>query len=186
MTTKNPTHHRRIAAGLCRDCGKRPAVGGVKCVRCKNRLNTYARDLLRHRRVHRLCVKCGDKLHTKKWVQCTACRRRAAEGQPARSSRYRTKIQSVVLAAYGGPRCRCCGLEEKMVLEIDHVAGGGSRHVQELGTDLYRWLIKNKFPPGFQVLCSNCNRGKYRNKGVCPLHGVDLRVPKKNMTSKKK
>jgi hypothetical protein len=29
------------------------------------------------------------------------------------------------------------------------------------------WLVKNKFPGGFQVLCHNCNYAKARS-GRCP------------------
>ena len=36
------------------------------------------------------------------------------------------------------------------------------------GTKFYRWLKRNNFPEGFQVLCFNCNCGKEINKGVCP------------------
>jgi hypothetical protein len=27
---------------------------------------------------------------------------------------------------------------------------------------------KHGYPEGFQVLCMNCNWGRYRNGGVCP------------------
>lgn len=36
--------------------------------------------------------------------------------------------------------------------------------------NMYRWLMKNKYPSGFQVLCWNCNMGKQINGGVCPHH----------------
>jgi ribosomal protein L40E len=44
-------------------------------------------------------------------------------------------------------------------------------HRKALGSSslpLYRWLVKNGFPAGFQVLCRNCNWGKHANDGVCP------------------
>jgi hypothetical protein len=28
--------------------------------------------------------------------------------------------------------------------------------------------VMNDFPPGFQLLCSNCNHGRARNGGICP------------------
>lgn len=36
-----------------------------------------------------------------------------------------------------------------------------------LGAHFYKWLEHNHFPPGFRVLCHNCNqaRGFY---GYCP------------------
>lgn len=42
-------------------------------------------------------------------------------------------------------------------LSIDHIDGGGAKHRKGLTTsNIYRWLIKNNFPTGFQVLCMNC------------------------------
>jgi hypothetical protein len=29
-------------------------------------------------------------------------------------------------------------------------------------------IIKNNFPPEFQILCFNCNLGRSRSGGVCP------------------
>lgn len=58
--------------------------------------------------------------------------------------------------------CICCGETEPTFLTIDHINGGGSKHLKELGGGgkLYGWLIKNNFPEGFQTLCYNCNCSK--------------------------
>jgi hypothetical protein len=40
-------------------------------------------------------------------------------------------------------------------LSIDHVNGGGRKHLRAIG-DLCNWLITNNYPDGFQVLCMNC------------------------------
>jgi hypothetical protein len=47
---------------------------------------------------------------------------------------------------------------------------GGNKHRRQIGGCgyFYRWLRKNGFPPGFQVLCYNCNQGKALGGGVCP------------------
>jgi hypothetical protein len=69
--------------------------------------------------------------------------------------------------AYGGA-CACCGEREPAFLTIDHLDGGGCEHRRELKTkNIYRWLVRNKFPAGFQVLCWNCNLAKH-HCGVCP------------------
>ena len=81
------------------------------------------------------------------------------------------RLQDKVIMAYGGYRCACCGETEPFFLTIDHVNNDGKSHrktFQSSGDGLYKWLIKNKFPSGFQVLCMNCNHGKHRNKGICP------------------
>ena len=49
---------------------------------------------------------------------------------------------------------------------------GGARHRRRLGSrctwTFYKWLCSKGYPPGYQVLCYNCNCGRYRNGGVCP------------------
>jgi hypothetical protein len=100
------------------------------------------------------------------------------EANPERHSetldRIRQKTKDQVFEAYGGKRCACCGETEPLFLSIDHVNNDGAAHRKEIGEagrggmKVYRWLIKNGFPPGFQVLCMNCNCGKARNNGVCP------------------
>jgi hypothetical protein len=73
-----------------------------------------------------------------------------------------------VFEAYGGYHCVCCGESEPVFLEIDHINDDGAAHRRAIGGagSFYNWLIKNNFPPGFQVLCANCNRAK--RFGVCP------------------
>jgi hypothetical protein len=82
------------------------------------------------------------------------------------------KLRMKALEVYGGnpPRCNCCGEKELIFLSIDHIEGGGTKHRKSLSTTsgLYAWLKKNNYPPGFQVLCMNCNWGRYRNDGICP------------------
>lgn len=85
---------------------------------------------------------------------------------------YRLRLRKTVLDYYGR-KCQCpgCDVTEEKFLAVDHIDGGGNAHRREIGggssTTFYRWLIKNEFPPGFQVLCHNCNsaKGFY---GFCP------------------
>lgn len=63
--------------------------------------------------------------------------------------------------------CVCCKETDLDMLEMDHINGGGTKHRKEIGTRLSIWLIKNNFPSGFQILCANCNKSKYRNNGIC-------------------
>lgn len=96
------------------------------------------------------------------------------DNQKTARPKHSKKVKDRVFAAYGGYFCKCCGETEPFVLTIDHISGGGGLHARELGGlggKLYEWLIKANFPTGFQVLCFNCNVGKYRNKGTCPVHG---------------
>jgi hypothetical protein len=82
------------------------------------------------------------------------------------------KHRLICLIHYGQkpPRCACCGERTVQFLSIDHIDGGGSKQRKEAkmgGSAMFRWLINNNFPPGFQILCHNCNlaKGFY---GKCP------------------
>lgn len=89
---------------------------------------------------------------------------------------YRDDVRTRVFDHYGRT-CACCGVTEN--LTIDHVNGGGTQHRLEshgharvAGWVFYRWLIKNGFPDGFQVLCSPCNQSKWTGER-CRLNHED-------------
>lgn len=88
-----------------------------------------------------------------------------------------SKLREVVLSHYSGgsPRCACCGETGKEFLSIDHIGGGGRKHMAKINGHLSQWIRANGFPEGFRVLCHNCNQalGIY---GYCPhqLHESKL------------
>jgi len=148
----------RIAAGLCRDCGKQPVVAGItRCASCNLKMAAGVKRLADKRTAAGLCARCGDHVLEVGYTMCRRCidYRRAA---------HRT-LKQQVLAAYGGPVCCGCGETEFWVLQIDHVGGGGHAHAKAVGngdvtrgrSKMYRWLRDNGFPLGFRVLCANCN-----------------------------
>jgi len=85
----------------------------------------------------------------------------------ARRSNRRLKLK--VYEAYGN-RCICCGEDNLGFLSIDHINGGGRAHRKEVGggVQLWRLIIKAGFPADYQLLCYNCNLGRYHNGGICP------------------
>jgi len=89
----------------------------------------------------------------------------------ARMKKRADRRRDEVLNAYGG-QCACCGETRRMFLTIDHVNNDGAEHRRQIGgksaTRILRWLCENGYPPGFQVLCWNCNHAKHLNGGVCP------------------
>jgi hypothetical protein len=101
----------------------------------------------------------------------------------SRMTGFKNEIRMTVLKHYGGtpPKCACCGESHLEFLAIDHIGGGGLKEREALkrraGTPFYRWMIRQKFPSGYQVLCHNCNmaKGLY---GRCPhqLSGHPRRV----------
>ncbi len=104
---------------------------------------------------------------------CNVCRVQIKEWKKANATKirenhrdYSRRLRMAALAAYGDA-CACCGESEEVFLVIDHVDGGGSKHVKEMTLSFYNWLRVNGYPPGFQTLCHNCNWAKYR-LGTCP------------------
>ncbi len=80
-------------------------------------------------------------------------------------------LRHQAIMAYGGYRCACCGEGEPTFLTLDHVHNDGARHRRRYGTftsiPILLELRKHGYPPGFQVLCSNCNHGRHRNGATC-------------------
>jgi len=87
------------------------------------------------------------------------------------------RLRNEVLSHYGGqpPSCACCGERKTEFLVIDHINNDGAAHRKTFKGPLYQWLRNNRFPPGFQVLCHNCNFAKSHYDG-CP-HGRESHEP---------
>jgi hypothetical protein len=98
-----------------------------------------------------------------------------------REMKQNWKFSVLTVYSNGQPKCACCGETEIAFLTIDHINGGGRRHVAKKGVGggigLYRWLIRNNFPDGFQVLCMNCNFARRRGR-LCPHEEKRLLNPK--------
>lgn len=93
------------------------------------------------------------------------------KNEAEKTRRLVTALKDAAYSAYGGYKCSCCGEIEPMFLTLDHINNDGNKQREKHGKTperLYRWLKKNSYPDGFQVLCMNCNLGKHRNGGVCP------------------
>lgn len=120
----------------------------------------------------RPCDFCGTHFSgsvTKRRYCSLECRSSASKRQ--RGDAYRALRLKALMAYATGPvpACNCCSEATMMFLALDHVNGGGRKQMQELGGGGYwSWLRKNNFPPGFQILCHNCNMGRQLNGGICP------------------
>jgi len=113
------------------------------------------------------CTGCGSYDLAPNSKRCQTC----IDYDKRSKVRYRQKVKDETFAAYGGYTCACCGISySHEFMCIDHINGGGNKHREELGVwgdTLHRWLKRNNYPPGFQVLCANCNQAKSRHK-ECP------------------
>lgn len=129
---KNEEKHRR---------GYQPTVDGTKkCGRCREVKSVFEFTVLRTR---------PDGLRG----NCRACEAKAYAA-----------LRSEVFQHYGGdqPKCAGCGIDDQRLLTIDHVESNGAKHRRELnGLPIYKALKRDGFPPGYQLLCWNCNALKY-------------------------
>jgi hypothetical protein len=76
-----------------------------------------------------------------------------------------------VIKHYGN-KCNCCGESHLEFLTIDHI-----QHSNKglYGERLYRYLIRNNFPNGYQVLCWNCNSLKANlDNELCYVHHPEV------------
>ena len=129
------------------------------------------------------CTKCGKmKPYTAKFfgsnrskkstfgliAQCKTC---VSVGARERNKLYQARLRKQVLTAYGDGKlaCACCGEAHYEFLCLDHVKGGGGKERQSglSSLNLLYKLRREGFPPGYRVLCANCNMA-YGLRGVCP------------------
>lgn len=141
------------------------------CVACKRDLplsdfwrRKLARDGLQH-----ACKKCNLAAQEK---YRTAHRE---AGEPTYSQRNYRRLRLEVMSHYMPPgsvkpSCACCGESIFEFLSLDHINGGGMKHRKEIakvGSVFYRWIKNHGFPPGYRILCHNCNQA-IGNWGYCP------------------
>ncbi len=86
---------------------------------------------------------------------------------------YRARVRKQAIEKYGG-KCKCCGETNLVFLAMDHINGGGSKHLRTIKYQIAFWLRKNNYPDGFQVLCHNCNMAKHI-LGACPHENSGLK-----------
>jgi hypothetical protein len=104
--------------------------------------------------------------------------REQARASERKSHRRKHQENRDAVLDHYGRACSCCGTTDNLC--IDHVNGGGTAHRIALfgsasdSSKLYRWLVRQGFPPGFQVLCMRCNSSK-ANGPSCRLDHAALR-----------
>ena len=158
-------HHELKKQKCCIRCGLPSAK--TKCAKCIAYLKEQSQKMVEERKKNALCVSCGLPIRSK-FVYCSVCLVIKKEA----NQKCRDKLRKTVIESYGG-KCVCCEEANFAFLSIDHINGGGNQHRKELfgrtgsSHSFYRWLKKNGFPEGFQVLCHNCNFAKWRY-GKCP------------------
>lgn len=111
--------------------------------------------------------------HDKKRVKSGAKQRSINKLRVAR------KIECFNAYSNNDPRCSCPNCPEHFTphiefLQLDHINNDGAAHRRDLnksdrrsGQRVYADLRKKGYPPGYQLLCANCNWFKRESK-TCP------------------
>ncbi len=112
---------------------------------------------------------------------CRVCRNeqfRDAENARTKAKHRRDREAALRHYSSGGPIiCRCCGESQIEMLSLDHISNDGAQHrkSEPAARSLPTYLRSRDFPPGYQVLCLNCNIAKH-HYGECP-HQINKRWP---------
>src|SRR6266403_4837897 len=140
---------KRLEAGLCGRCGRKPYASG-----------------------HGFCQECLDQQKLRNRSRRKVVRIHDRERVKEKDRRRRIKLD--VFAHYGA-KCACCGETEELFLSMDHKNNDGAAHRKTVfknhknknkgSTPIHLWIKRNHYPDSFQILCHNCNHGKYLNGG---------------------
>lgn len=138
-------------------------MGRPKRTHC-NRNHLLSEDnLYTNNRGSRQCKICRDERNRKK----TCMTAEAYNAMLAHTREQNKQRKFKVLSHYGPNRhLGCCwdgcDVVDIDMLSLDHVNNDGAEHRKLLsgqrsaaGTETYRWVERNGFPPGFQTLCFN-------------------------------
>ena len=91
---------------------------------------------------------------------------RRAERLRATKRERHLRLKKAVLSHYGPLKCACCGEPHIELLTLDHMNGDGAAHRKKhpKAKNLYIWLRQNDYPPGYEILCFNCNYSSSRDE----------------------
>src|ERR1700737_2929781 len=120
---------------------------------------------------HKTCTQCKCVKPVSEFTRLS--RRAGNELVPAckacdslRTYNARKDRRKELLSAYSvgsNAECAVCGESRIAVLDLDHIAGGGNkdRNTYSNPHAFYNALRAQGYPPGYRVLCRNCNWIEY-------------------------
>lgn len=156
--------------GYCKQCNdeyykewykknSKRVISKNKIYQQKNRDTVVARE----------CVLCNNLILDNRKVYCDDCFGSTERDNDNLLAKLRNKLSRINIINHysnGTNKCCLCGNDNINVLCINHINGGGRKQFKKLnkcGASFYKWLKKQKYPIGFNVLCWNCNFKHYLN-----------------------
>lgn len=137
VDTHNYTRRQKlINLGLCVQCGKKNDSKLTRCPKCNSEHSRGVADFRKDN--HEYCkIKDGIR-------------------------QLKSKEEIIKFYSFGTMQCKLCDELRLGALTLDHIDGGGRKHRQTIGyNDFYAWIRRNRYPSGYQVLCSNHNWKKW-------------------------
>ena|SRR5208282_747854 len=144
---------------------------------------TNSRDYMRQWRLNHPEYREYEKIYRKVYRQRPEVKAKQV-GSNGANVRHNTKARLEAYSHYSTtiiPSCVCCGEQTILFLTIDHINNNGAEERKLInhgkngraGSAFYSWLKRQNYPEGYQLMCYNCNMGRYRNGGICP-HKVQI------------
>ncbi len=155
--------------GLCTSCKKEEALPALTyCTTCKNKAKERHKKRFETEKLLNICSKCKIKKRYPGKQLCFPC----YENRMRAFVIYSNNLKHKIFYNYGN-MCNCCGENNINLLQIDHINGLEDKK-RIVGIKLYNYIINNKYPKTFQLLCASCNwsKGVF---GACP-HKNDLEI----------
>lgn len=154
-----------------RNCSK-PDGCATECKKCKSKQDKEYRERNKDKvkaHKHEYYLENRDDIIEK--VCLYAKENRIAHNLRGKKAKEKCKLG--VFSAYCDDvvKCKNCTEDDIGILTIDHIDGNGADHRREIqgknngggGSNFYRWLKKNNYPTGFQVLCFSC---QFRKRAI--------------------
>ncbi len=165
MPISKELYQERKNKNICVRCGETSEINKTLCLHHLQKANENQQAMYARRQSKGLCRLCGQKLCNNRKI-CNKCLEKQV-------SKPRDNVYLPCSKRKELGLCISCGKLNSTLtdLAIDHINGKGNAHrkgIKKLSSvAFYRWLIDQKFPSEFQLLCYNCNMSKHLCGGIC-------------------